>query len=121
MARLAPSTNQTYSRTFIAEILENAPYIIKYEKWFDAEKDKTRWYMPHSTRSSTFIEITKERVDISSGAQEWVPNWRYLKFGCDDHPGPWFTCWVLERETQPRIEVPAVQRHMEFHEIFDKR
>ena len=63
----------------------------------NGEKDETRYFMPHPKFNTTFIELMPSTLSASSMKNRWIPNWRYLKFRCDIHEGPWFACFVLER------------------------
>ena len=76
----------------------------------NGEKDEIRYFMPHSKLSTTFIELMPSTLSASSMKLRWVPNWRYLKFRCDIHEGPWFTCFVLERAMgRKKSEVQVVE------------
>ncbi|KAK0122721.1 hypothetical protein ONS96_009755 [Cadophora gregata f. sp. sojae] len=92
----APTT-----RTYLPEahpiLLEQSGYVIRFERWMNGQKDETRHFMPHPKLDTTFIELQSTTLAASSRKAKWAPNWRYLKFRCDIHDGPWFICFVLER------------------------
>ncbi|KAL2062803.1 hypothetical protein VTL71DRAFT_5875 [Oculimacula yallundae] len=104
-----PSPFSTFSPSPLShtQILSQTPYIIRYQHWTPAhggQLTSTRHFTPHPHQTTSFIELSASALAASSRNAKWVPNWRYMKFKCDVHEGPWFTCYVLERrETGNKI------------------
>ncbi|PVH83162.1 hypothetical protein DL98DRAFT_569994 [Cadophora sp. DSE1049] len=106
----APST-RAYLPAAHSILLEQSNFVIRFERWMNGEKDEIRHFMPHPKLNTTYIELKSSTLAASSIKEKWIPNWRYLKFRCDIHEGPWFTCFVLERvEGGKRPEAQAVRR-----------
>ncbi|XMA10014.1 hypothetical protein WAI453_002805 [Rhynchosporium graminicola] len=107
-------TPRTYLPATHSKILEEACYVIRFQRWMNGEKGEIRHFMPHPNQDTTFIELKQSTLAASSRKEKWIPNWRYLKFRCDIHQGPWFICYVLERrdwrEEVVRLEVRSVKR-----------
>lgn len=103
-------TSRTYLPATHSTILEKTNYVIRFERWMNGEKDEIRHFMPHPKHSTTFIELKPSTLAASSRNVKWVPNMRYLKFRCDVHAGPWFTCFVLERRGEVKLEVRSIKR-----------
>ncbi|KAG4440914.1 hypothetical protein IFR05_003604 [Cadophora sp. M221] len=111
MTSVPPS--RTYLPTAHSTILEQASYIIRFERWMNGEKDEIRHFIPHPKLNTTFIELKSSTLAASSRKAKWTANLRYLKFRCDVHAGPWFTCFVLERRVEEEgkvLEVRSVKR-----------
>ncbi|KAH9208395.1 hypothetical protein DL95DRAFT_467804 [Leptodontidium sp. 2 PMI_412] len=100
-------TSRTYLPATHSTILEKTNYVIRFERWMNGEKDEIRHFMPHPKHSTTFIELKPSTLAASSRNVKWVPNMRYLKFRCDVHAGPWFTCFVLERREEVKLEATS--------------
>ncbi|KAH7323686.1 hypothetical protein BKA65DRAFT_555362 [Rhexocercosporidium sp. MPI-PUGE-AT-0058] len=104
-------TERTYLPAALSIILEQTNYVIRFERWMNGEKDEIRHFIPHPKQNTTFIELMPSTLAASSRKKKWVPNLRYLKFRCDLHEGPWYTCFVLERREEEQIlEVRSIKR-----------
>ncbi|KAK6580255.1 hypothetical protein PZA11_007277 [Diplocarpon coronariae] len=59
MANLTSSPSGCrYLPSALSHILERAPYIVRYERWLHAEKDVTRYFMPHPRIKMAFVELS---------------------------------------------------------------
>ncbi|KAI6714589.1 FAD dependent oxidoreductase [Diplocarpon mali] len=110
MANLTSSPSGCrYLPSALSHILERAPYIVRYERWLHAEKDVTRYFMPHPRIKMAFVELSGLMVAESEKEGRWVPNRGYLKFRCDEHTGPWLTCFLLQRGLEVLSTVPLTE------------
>lgn len=111
------------SATRLAQALEQAAYVIRVERFRNAERDSIRFFCPDPASDEVFLELAPAMVAPRAGpwVAPWVGRWEYLKFRCDVHEGPWFNCHILQRgkweiETVPLVEYELDERRGGGHE-----
>ena len=122
---ISSSSSPCYPQSTLIILLQNAAYLVKYQKCVHGEIVETRYFFPHPTQDK-FMEIEEATVKNHRDRQGnmWRDSMRYLKLGCERHEGQYFICRIVQREqrhySQMEKENPADKKIDHLDRICDR-